>query len=149
MYSIVPCQIITGALTRLYEPDLRSPAHPFIHDCFHCALKILFMIFTCKLDQILQDQIKQSLILGDSLSFYNSQAFATKDKDDTEHGREKIPCSTFSQGAWWYQSCFMSNLNGVYLQGKQADLMHHGVTWKFWRGVLYSLKTTEMKIRRK
>ena len=87
-------------------------------------------------------------ILGDSLSYHHGQAFATKDRDATEHGKDKVPCSTVFQGAWWYKTCQISNLNGVYLQG-EVDPIYHGVTWKKWRGKYYSLRTTEMKIRRK
>jgi ficolin len=52
-------------------------------------------------------------------------------------------------GAWWYRSCYHSNLNGKFytkdehiLTTKQKD----GIAWNSWLGNKYSLKSVEMKI---
>ena len=82
---------------------------------------------------------------GDSLSGHRNQAFTTRDKDhDTNDGGS---CALSYKGAWWYTKCHSSNLNGLYLGGHH-ELYAKGVTWNAWRGYYYSLKNTEMKIRR-
>jgi len=55
-------------------------------------------------------------------------------------------------GAWWYQSCHSSNLNGVWYpansSGGDNAPYAKGITWNHWKGTLYSLKTTTMKVTR-
>ena len=46
------------------------------------------------------------------------------------------------KGAWWYNNCHSSNLNGHYLRGDHID----GVTWGTWKRS-HSLKTTIMMIK--
>ncbi|XP_071818045.1 ficolin-1-like [Apostichopus japonicus] len=82
---------------------------------------------------------------GDSLFGHNGQAFSTKDSDNDESAN--LNCAVEFSGAWWYQACLASNLNGLYLEGEH-DNFANGVDWSGWRGHNYSLKTTEMKIRR-
>ncbi len=78
---------------------------------------------------------------GDSLAYHNNMAFSTKDKDKDGWG---YYCAvTNSKGAWWYNSCHQSNLNGQYL-GEQNYV--RGATWQHFRSSL-SLKFTEMKLR--
>jgi len=50
------------------------------------------------------------------------------------------------KGAWWYKSCHVSNLNGLYLHGK---IDAKGMTWYIWKKKYYSVKRSEMKIRPK
>jgi len=72
--------------------------------------------------------------------------FSTKDKDnDRDLGGS---CSVRHKGAWQYNHCHESNLNGRYLSGpylSDAD----GVVWKSFRGWQYSLKCAEMKVKPK
>lgn len=76
---------------------------------------------------------------GDSLGkSHKGQEFKTKDKP----GQEKCPI-TFV-GAWWYNGCHSSNLNGQYGDNNYGK----GLNWYTWRGYYESLKRTEMKIRR-
>ncbi len=89
---------------------------------------------------------KYSGTAGDSLAwFHNGLLYSTKDQDND-------PCYTCScslsyKGAWWYAVCHQSNLNGEYLGG-QHSLYARGIVWNSWRGYQYSLKFTEMKVRR-
>ncbi|XP_076087675.1 angiopoietin-related protein 7-like [Mytilus galloprovincialis] len=81
---------------------------------------------------------------GDSMSYNNGRSFKTKDRDD--HNK----CAHKLVGAWWYGICSFSNLNGEYLRGKTSDDKHaeRGVAWYHWKGLSYSLKKSEMMIRK-
>ena len=81
---------------------------------------------------------------GDSLSYHVGQRFSTKDRDHDSHGVKE--CANIFKGAWWYKSCFKSNLNGQYLSGETPP-KSYGVVWDAWLGINYSLKLAEMKIR--
>ena len=81
---------------------------------------------------------------GDSLTAQNGMKFSTKDQDNDTYGAS---CAQVFNGAWWYQSCYDSNLNGGYLRGPHPNIYGSGVNWMAFRGVRYSLKKTEMKIR--
>ena len=76
---------------------------------------------------------------GDSLAYHNLMKFSTKDDDNDQWGGN---CAT-TRGAWWYKSCYHSNLNGLY----GADT-NDGIVWYHWKGWQYSLPYVEMKIRR-
>ncbi|XP_013415446.1 ryncolin-1-like [Lingula anatina] len=79
---------------------------------------------------------------GDSLALlHNGMEFTTKD-----HGSNGGNCAITFKGAWWYGSCHLSNLNGLYHLGDHTSFAD-GVNWKTFRGYYHSLKTTEMKIR--
>ena len=56
-------------------------------------------------------------------------------------------CAARFKGAWWYGRCHHSNLNGLYLVGSHTSYAD-GVNWYHFKKHNYSLKTTEMKIRR-
>ena len=77
---------------------------------------------------------------GDSLAYHNNMAFSTKDRDND---RRSSNCAEVSTGAWWYNSCHHSNLNGQYLRNKSDG---RGAEWDAFRSYL-SLKFTEMKLR--
>ncbi|XP_071951901.1 uncharacterized protein [Antedon mediterranea] len=82
---------------------------------------------------------------GDAMILHNHQRFSTFDRDNdawTGH------CAEEYSGAWWYESCHFTNLNGVYLNAPGSEYAK-GVVWRQWRGYEYSLKFVEMKIRRK
>ena len=82
---------------------------------------------------------------GDSLSYHNGREFTTKDRDNDAKG--SYNCAVQYSGAWWYNSCHGSNLNGLYLGGSHSSAAD-GVNWKTFKGFYYSLKFTEMKIRK-
>ena len=71
--------------------------------------------------------------------------FSTKDDDnDVLDGN----CAQSYKGAWWYNNCHASNLNGLYLNGPQSSYAD-GVNWASFKGHYYSLKSAEMKIKTK
>ena len=70
--------------------------------------------------------------------------FSTIDNDNDAWSKN---CANRFSGAWWYSACHNSNLNGLYLRG-QHESFGNGVNWFHWKGYHYSLKTTEMKVRR-
>ncbi|XP_028391622.1 ryncolin-1-like [Dendronephthya gigantea] len=80
---------------------------------------------------------------GDSLAYHNEMQFSTKDSDnDVWSGN----CATSYKGAWWYNSCHDSNLNGPYLDAGPHENAT-GIMWESWR--YHSLKQMEMIIRPK
>lgn len=80
---------------------------------------------------------------GDSLRFHKNEPFSTKDR---EHAPRKWNCAKSYKGAWWYKACHTSNLNGLYLNGYSSSYAT-GMVWDSWRGMFYSVKKSEMKIR--
>ncbi|PFX13809.1 Fibrinogen C domain-containing protein 1 [Stylophora pistillata] len=78
---------------------------------------------------------------GDSLAWHNGMVFGTKDRDNDRRSYEN--CAVAYSGAWWYNHCYWSNLNGKYLGNKRGN---QGVRWRDFRGPL-SLKFVEMKLR--
>ena len=82
---------------------------------------------------------------GDSLSYSNNYPFTTKDQDNDGHSG--LQCAHHHTGAGWYRSCGHSNLNGVYYSGPNSPYQK-GIIWSHWKGATYSLKATEMKVRR-
>ncbi|XP_071785585.1 uncharacterized protein [Asterias amurensis] len=80
---------------------------------------------------------------GDQLSYHNNRAFTTKDRDNDAWGYN---CAKQCHGAWWYGFCYHSNLNGRYFN--EVTTNEEGIRWRDFSG-FRSLKTTEIKIRRK
>ena len=78
---------------------------------------------------------------GDSITRHNNMTFSTKDRDDD--GWSSNNCAVQYTGAWWYNDCNHSNLNGKYLGDKNDE---RGARWGHFKGSL-SLKFTEMKVR--
>ena len=81
---------------------------------------------------------------SDSLTYHRGAAFSTKDRDNDEWSSGNCPLDR--QGAWWYKSCAYSNLNGLYLNGKDSA---KGMQWFNWKKNTESVKRSEMKIRSK
>jgi len=80
---------------------------------------------------------------GDSLSYHRGFPFSTTDRDNDANPSN---CASAYKGAWWYNSCHNSNLNGLYLNGKVDP---KGMSWYYWKNSHYSVKRSEMKIRPK
>ena len=82
---------------------------------------------------------------GDSLTHHSrSGPFSTYDRDNDASGDHN--CAADFKGAWWYESCHYSNLNGLYHRGNHTSYAD-GVNWLHWKGYHYSLKFAEMKVR--
>ena len=71
--------------------------------------------------------------------------FSTKDKD---YDQANDNCAQNFKGSWWYSVCHTSNLNGSYLNGPHSSYAD-GNNWEAFRGISYSLKRTEMKVKTK
>ena len=103
--------------------------------------------------QVLDANIQYALIVqgysGDatnSFTGHNLMKFSTKDRDNDL--RQDSNCATDAKGAWWYRACFSSNLNTPYYNDPMSAPDWHGIIWYTWKGKKYSLKFTEMKVRR-
>ena len=81
---------------------------------------------------------------GDSLSHHNGMKFSTQDVDND---RKSFNCAELRHGAWWFDSCDYSHLNGDYLEGFH-DQPFKGVYWHDFKGQNYSYKVAEMKVGR-
>ena len=77
--------------------------------------------------------------------YHNGMKFSTKDRDNDINNDDN--CAIQFKGAWWYNGCHCANLNGLYLSGPHSSYAD-GINWTSWKGVYYSLKFTEMKVRR-
>ncbi|XP_077140335.1 ficolin-1-B-like isoform X1 [Ranitomeya variabilis] len=103
---------------------------------------------------VLEELQKYKLLLGhftsgnagDSMTYHNNSMFSTKDQDNDSSTKD---CAVNYMGGWWYNACFFSNLNGLYLHGSYSSTTNTGITWKTGKGFQYSYKRTEMKIRPK
>jgi len=84
--------------------------------------------------------------VGDSLTTHNGQKFSTYDADNDLAGSN---CATTYRGAWWYTKCHHSNLNGEYRWVGETVPYARGVVWYHYKDYHYSMKSVEMKIRRK
>jgi hypothetical protein len=80
----------------------------------------------------------------DSMNGHNGMKFTTKDVDNDYNPNAQ--CSQTFKGAWWYNKCHRSNLNGQYLAGPHSSYAD-GVNWYHFKGHYYSLKTSEMKVQ--
>ncbi len=89
-------------------------------------------------------------IIPDRMIYHNGSIFSAKDSDSSS-------CAKVVRGAWWYVSCYHSNLNGVWMsegrsiatQGLQSSDNVIGIVWQDLFGKqFYSLKSVEMKVRK-
>jgi len=78
---------------------------------------------------------------GDSLTYHKGLQFSTYDQDNDDWSG--VDCAEKYRGAWWYNACHLSNLNGEYNNTAHGQ----GVNWMNWLDNTYSLRFTEMKIR--
>lgn len=78
---------------------------------------------------------------------HNGKKFSTFDKDNEEYNENY---AVISHGAWWfydYCCCHYAHLNGRYYKDSTV-ICPQGVTWYDWHGFQYSLKATQMMIRK-
>ena len=81
---------------------------------------------------------------GDSLDYHNGMRFTTRDNENDAWSRGN--CAQLRTGAWWYNNCQYSNLNGRYINASPGTA--EGVNWYHWKGAYIDLKFSEMKTRR-
>lgn len=103
---------------------------------------IIFQFEWCCLDSRWNLNESFSGTAGDSLAYHRDLPWSTHDQDNDEFAEN---CAKTNHGAWWYRSCYASNLNGLYYREQHSS--EDGVVWYHWRSNLVSLKRTEMKIR--
>ena len=101
--------------------------------------------------QIADERLFYKLIIGDyegtagdSLRRHHYMNFSTRDQDHDiwDDGN----CAQYVTGAWWYETCLASNLNGVYMG--PSVISDKGMAWYRWYNTWKVLKKSEMKIRR-
>nr|XP_045602182.1 microfibril-associated glycoprotein 4-like [Procambarus clarkii] len=82
---------------------------------------------------------------GDGLggARHNGYPFSTHDAD---HDSQSVNCASTYRGAWWYDICHISNLNGYQYVGKH-NTYADGINWQPWKGFYYSLRETTMMFR--
>ncbi|XP_071140853.1 microfibril-associated glycoprotein 4-like isoform X2 [Mytilus edulis] len=83
---------------------------------------------------------------GDSLTRHNGQKFTTDDRDNDPYGGWN--CATHYHGAWWYEACHDSNLNGKYTLTSDCPYGTGIIWYTFHSSYYYCLKSTTMMIRR-
>jgi hypothetical protein len=80
----------------------------------------------------------------------DKQQFSTTDNNN--NGRQPDQSCTSKEhygGVWWFPlSCGYSDLNGEYKRGGHGLSAGQGLIWDGWKGFRYSLKGTQMMIRR-
>ena len=83
---------------------------------------------------------------GDSLAFrHNGQRFSTPDRENNVWGDH---CAWYYHGPWWHRHCYHSLLTGkYYTSGGPRYSPPHGINWTSWKGLYYSLRYANMKIR--
>ncbi|XP_033637809.1 ficolin-2-like [Asterias rubens] len=94
------------------------------------------------------DSYNENSTAGDSLLngpkprlVHNGMMFSTKDK---QNDNDNVGCATKYHGAWWYNDCFVSTLNGRYYVGGTETL--DGMHWDGWNNDK-TVKTCSMKLR--
>ncbi|KAF6108755.1 ficolin 3 [Phyllostomus discolor] len=81
---------------------------------------------------------------GDSLSYHNGKSFSTYDADhDANSGGN---CAVVVHGAWWYGSCYRSNLNGHYATSLTAA-HKYGIDWASGLGVGHPYRRVRIMLR--
>ena len=81
---------------------------------------------------------------GDALKVHNGQKFTTQDQDNDKLLGEN--CAVRYHGAWWYNDCYTSNLNGRYYN-KGITEISDGIMWRSFTGFMYSAKKVSMAIQ--
>ena len=71
---------------------------------------------------------------------HHLKKFSTKDNDNDQSPDGN--CAIEFTGAWWYNHCYRSNLNGKY----GDDAREKGINWYTWKGKYYSIPFTEIKV---
>lgn len=86
---------------------------------------------------------EHKLCPGDGLEPHGAMAFSTWDMDNDRWTDGS--CARDHQGAWWYNQCGSSSLNGVYLQSEE-ELQLRGLYWLPWA---FPLRSCSLMLRPK
>ena len=78
------------------------------------------------------------------MAVHNEQRFSTKD-DDRDYDDHSGHCAQMFKGAWWYESCHTSNLNGLFGSPTHGK----GLMWHTWKGSKESMKAARMMLKKK
>uniref|UniRef100_A0A1X7TW53 Fibrinogen C-terminal domain-containing protein n=1 Tax=Amphimedon queenslandica TaxID=400682 RepID=A0A1X7TW53_AMPQE len=62
--------------------------------------------------------------------------FSTSDNDNDQNGGN---CADYWNGAWRFNSCYQSHLNGPYYTNPTGNGVWYGIIWYDWKGDSYSL----------
>nr|XP_017003132.2 fibrinogen-like protein 1 [Drosophila takahashii] len=81
---------------------------------------------------------------SDALRTHDKMKFSTFDRDNDAFTH--MNCAKHHQGAWWYDFCSRSNLNGKYFKGEVDN--PQSIYWEPWYS-FRSLKSVQMLIRPK
>ena len=78
----------------------------------------------------------------DAMAYHNNMNFSTFDHDNDQDSGGN--CAVNFKGAWWYNSCYKSNLNGRHTASSTQHRVpwHNGSKWVYYPSV-------EMKVRPK
>ena len=87
-------------------------------------------------------QFPSCFSIGDSLVYHNNSGFSTFDYPVVA---EQWNCAEQSKGAWWYNLCLKSNLNG-FNYNSEGSAAGSGIVWDSWRGMHHSLREVQMAI---
>ncbi|XP_071837850.1 fibrinogen-like protein A [Apostichopus japonicus] len=88
--------------------------------------------------------LPESTAVFDALSYHRNMSFSTYDNDNDVATTFGLNCAVYFHGAWWYQNCYHSSLNGDYFG---CDECHQSISWQGLPGSQSNIKYTEMKIR--
>ena len=87
---------------------------------------------------------------SDAMARHNGAAFSTRDRDHDSWRTSS--CARVYGGAWWYEGCLNSNLNGKYVlhtpEGYSGSYTH-GANKLCWNGGYKHYPKVQMKIRPK
>ena len=106
------------------------------------SFRLLSPIIYCYRNICLQLQIFFQGDEGDSLTNHNGMMFSTKDRDNDKNNIWPN-CAKLWKGAWWFNNCHDSDLNGQYLQENARSWS--GINWYRFKNNNRSFKNTEMK----
>jgi ficolin len=82
---------------------------------------------------------------GDSFKIHDGMAFSTYDRD--HDNISTVNCAETFTGAWWFNRCHTSNLNGQNFGVAEATPDGKGIIWSKFSGQNYTLKNVQMAIR--
>ncbi|XP_063425914.1 angiopoietin-related protein 7-like [Mytilus trossulus] len=91
----------------------------------------------------LNGKYSKTMSAGDGMAYHNNMPFSTYDRDnDARHGFNCAAAKDL-KGAWWYNGCYSSSLNGKYTNEYHSG----GIKYLTW-GLSQTLKESSMMIRR-